>query len=83
MSRCDGLVHMRIEDDGVGLPQTCNSHQGNTYTSPVGHYGLNGMAERVQRIGGTLSLKPGAARGTLVEVELPFVGVQAQSVMVQ
>ena len=86
MSQCDGFVHMRVEDDGVGLPQDCNSqsvHEKTVYTSPAGHYGLNGMVERVERIGGTLSLKPRAEHGTLVEVELPLVGVQAQSVMLQ
>ncbi len=83
MSRCDGMIHMRIEDDGIGLPQQCSSSEANgqtTYTSPEGHYGLSGMAERVERIGGTLSLKPGAERGTVVEVALPLVEVPSQSV---
>ncbi len=83
ISRCDGTVHMRIEDDGVGLPYNCSRRKANgqsTYTSPSGHYGLNGMAERVERIGGTLSLKPGAERGTVVEVVLPLVEMPLQSV---
>ncbi len=80
LSRCDGGIHLRIEDDGVGLPQTCSRAKldgQTTYTSPTGHYGLNGMYERVERIGGTLTLKPGSERGTVIEVTLPLVEVPA------
>ncbi len=83
MSKSDGMVHMRIEDDGVGLPHDCIQHKANgqtAYTSPSGHYGLSGMTERIERIGGTLSLRPGAERGTVVEVVLPLAEVPLQSV---
>jgi signal transduction histidine kinase len=81
ISMCDGMVHMRVEDDGIGLPSGCSHHQANgqtVYTSPIGHYGLSSMNERIKRIGGTLSLKPGAERGTIVEVALPLVEMPAQ-----
>jgi signal transduction histidine kinase len=85
MSRCDGRVHMRIEDDGIGLPPHCSQHKANgqtAYISPSGHYGLSGMTERIERIGGTLSLKPGTERGTVVEVVLPLVEVPLQHMTV-
>ncbi len=81
ISKCDETVHMCIEDDGVGLPRDYCRHKANgqtAYTSPAGHYGLSGMTERIEQIGGTLSLKPGTEHGTVVEVVLPLVGVPLQ-----
>ncbi len=81
VSHQEGTLHMILEDDGVGLPHECSRYKANgqtAYTSPVGHYGLNGMAERVAHIGGTLSLKPGAKHGTVVEVVLPLIEVPLQ-----
>lgn len=42
-----------------------------SYESSTGHYGLNGVRERVE--GGTLLIKPGQERGTVIEVELPLI----------
>ncbi len=81
MSRHEETLHMSLEDDGVGLPHERSQHEANgqtAYTSPAGHYGLNGMTERIAHIGGSLSLKPGAERGTVVEVVLPLVEVPLQ-----
>jgi len=83
MSRRDGTIHLRLEDDGIGLPHDCCQHKANgqtAYTGPAGHYGLRGMTERIERIGGTLCLRQGAERGTVVEVVLPLVEVPLQSV---
>ena len=38
-----------------------------------GHYGINGMIERVESVGGRFSLLPGKECGTTLEVELPLV----------
>ena len=76
ISRRGDHVLMRVQDDGVGLPQELwQEHEDGqiTCTSPEGHYGLSGMFERVESIGGHLYLRPGAERGTSVEVELPLV----------
>ncbi len=81
MSRYEGTLHMSLEDDGVGLPRECSQHKANgqtAYTSPAGHYGLNGMLERIEHIGGSLSLNSGAKRGTVVKVVLPLVEVPLQ-----
>jgi len=69
-------ILMRVQDDGVGLPQELRQEHEDgqiTCASPEGHYGLRGMFERAQSIGGRLYLRPGAERGTSVEVELPLV----------
>lgn len=76
ISRQNGHIVMRIQDDGVGLPlELCQLHDDGhlTCASPEGHYGLSGMLERVENAGGRLYLRPGQERGTTVEVELPLV----------
>jgi signal transduction histidine kinase len=57
-------VVLRIADDGVGLPQAANS-------SPD-HFGLRGMRERVEGLGGTLEVR-GGVDGTLLEARLPII----------
>ena len=85
--RSAGHICMKIQDDGIGLPTEllpyyeANGTRG--YDSPAGHYGLSGMFERVERIGGRIALHPGLSRadarseryGTSVEVELPLIEV--------
>jgi signal transduction histidine kinase len=56
-------VYLRIADDGVGLPQDAESK--------TDCYGLRGMRERVEALGGSLVLDNYEA-GTLVEVVLPW-----------
>lgn len=57
---------VRFRDDGVGIPPDVVSlgHR-------EGHYGLVGMRERAERIGGTLSIISGAGQGTEVTLVLP------------
>jgi signal transduction histidine kinase len=76
ISRQDGHIVMRIQDDGVGLPPAFyhldkDGHV--TCASPEGHFGLSGMLERVENSGGHLYLSPAVEHGTIVEVELPLV----------
>jgi signal transduction histidine kinase len=76
ISRKNGYITMRIQDDGIGFPQElCRLHANGevTCTSPEGHYGLSGMFERVESVGGRIYLRPGQTQGTIVEVELPLV----------
>lgn len=79
ISRKESYIFMKIQDDGIGLPHNlCQQHQHGqlSYTSPDGHYGLSGMFERVESIGGHISLRSGPEeKGTNVEVELPLVEV--------
>jgi signal transduction histidine kinase len=52
---------LRVADDGVGLPPNAERQPG--------HYGLRGSRERVEGLGGTLTLE--ASKGTMVEARLP------------
>jgi signal transduction histidine kinase len=58
-------VTMRISDDGCGLPPDAASRSG--------HYGLRGMRERLEGLGGTLTLHSNGRGGTLVEACLPII----------
>lgn len=82
VGRCDSHVLLLLEDDGVGLPHDFCQRQNDgqtVYASPKGHYGLSGMVERVERVGGTLHLKPGSERGVIVEIKLPLVAAPSKS----
>jgi len=59
-------VVLNISDDGVGLPQAPEQQRG--------HYGLRGMRERVEGLGGTLTVNGhGRGTGTRVEARLPLI----------
>jgi signal transduction histidine kinase len=75
ISRQDEKLLMRIHDDGIGLPPAfCQSQKDGSlvYSGPNGHYGLRGMLERVEAVGGHLALHSGKEQGTTIEVELPL-----------
>jgi signal transduction histidine kinase len=62
--RFDGRrMELSIEDDGRGFSGTAPSAQ-------EGHFGITGMKERAQEIGGTLTVSSEAGRGTRVRIEL-------------
>lgn len=76
ISRQDSQIFMKIEDDGVGMPMDlCQKHKENasSYASPEGHYGLNGMQERVKNMQGQFIIHPNNEHGTSIEVTLPLV----------
>jgi signal transduction histidine kinase len=60
----DGMVHMEVQDDGIGG------------ADPKGH-GLVGMADRVTALGGRLTVESPPGHGTLVTVTLPLSGIRA------
>jgi len=55
---------LSIQDDGRGLPPDAENQ--------TGHYGLRGMRERVEGLGGTLTLT-GNSNGSRVDVKLPIL----------
>ena len=59
-------LRMRIEDNGVGLSSDLSE------AAPAGHFGVLGMRERTQAIGGTFTMNSIPARGTKITVELPL-----------
>jgi signal transduction histidine kinase/ligand-binding sensor domain-containing protein len=61
LSYGDRLFRLRIRDDGEGIPPEI-LQQGRT-----GHYGLAGMRERAEQIGGELDIWSGAGAGTEIE----------------
>jgi signal transduction histidine kinase len=67
----DGWL-LRVADDGAGVhPADLRRPE---------HYGVVGMRERMNGIGGTLCIQRGAAGGTIVEARLPARAAQEASV---
>jgi len=62
-ARC---LFLRIVDDGRGFDQQ------DAFASRGGHFGLLGMRERAERLGGQMSLASHPGEGTQVEVTVPL-----------
>jgi signal transduction histidine kinase len=58
-------VLLRVIDDGKGLPPGAED--------TPGHYGVRGMRERVEGLGGTFTLATDGIRGTAIEVRVPLI----------
>lgn len=58
-------VSLRISDDGCGF--AVDDHAG----PREGHFGLLGISERAQRIGGKLTIESVAGSGTTIQIEVP------------
>jgi signal transduction histidine kinase len=56
----EGVVRLRVEDDGRGFDGT-----------PGGGFGLTGVRERVGHLGGTVDVSSAPGRGVTMTVELP------------
>jgi signal transduction histidine kinase/ligand-binding sensor domain-containing protein len=59
-------IYLRIVDDGRGFEQK------DVFSDLGGHFGLIGMRERAERLGGELHLKSRPGEGTQVEVMVPL-----------
>jgi signal transduction histidine kinase len=57
----DDLVHLAIQDDGVGFDPSNETHG----------LGIVGIEERVQDLGGNVKITSEVHRGTLLLVEIP------------
>jgi NarL family two-component system sensor histidine kinase LiaS len=53
-----------LSDNGVGFVVAA--------TEGSSHYGLKGMKERVQKLGGTLDIASAPGKGTKIEIAIPF-----------
>ena len=58
-------MRLRINDDGVGFDPAAA-----TKLLSEGHFGLAGMRERVEMVGGHLSIDSAPGQGTTVDVEM-------------
>ena len=59
-------MSLRIGDNGRGFDQR------DVFASHAGHFGLIGMRERAERLGGKLRLASNPGKGTEVEVTVPL-----------
>lgn len=62
-----GRLVVEVCDDGRGLT-------GNRPDADAGHFGVRGMRERVELVGGTFTISGGPRGGTRVHAELPLTG---------
>ncbi len=61
-----GWIIVTVGDDGTGF--TPGTQAGATQ----GHFGLVGMHERIERLGGTLRIESAPGHGTRVHIEVPL-----------
>ena len=64
-------VRLRVKDDGVGFEPS------GTFSLIGGHFGLVGMRERAERLGGKLALASQPGSGTQVEVTVPLASMNS------
>lgn len=67
----DGLLRFSVQDDGIGFDPAHRLGQEN------GHFGLDGVSERVRRAGGTISIESTTGNGTRIVIGLPAVSAEA------
>ena len=70
-------VEVRVDDAGNGIVATvrddgCGFTLGQQVGPAQGHFGLDGMRERLERIGGTLEIKTSVGAGTTVRAAVPL-----------
>jgi len=57
-------MRLVIEDDGAGFDPSA--------AVPAGHFGIIGIRERVEKLGGRFELRSQSGKGTTVEVQVPL-----------
>jgi signal transduction histidine kinase len=68
----DGVVVAAVTDDGRGLPDA--ERLGPRGDGLEGGFGMSGMRERAELVGGELELVPAPERGTVVRLSVPLSG---------
>jgi signal transduction histidine kinase len=68
----DGVVRATVTDDGQGLPDA--ARLGPRGDGLEGGFGMSGMRERAELVGGELELAPAPGRGTVVSLAVPLAG---------
>jgi signal transduction histidine kinase len=73
----DGVLRASVTDDGRGLPET--ERLGPRGDGLEGGFGMSGMRERAELIGGELEFGPAPERGTTVQLTVPLSGRPASA----
>jgi signal transduction histidine kinase len=68
----DGLVRASVTDDGKGLPNA--DRLGPRGDGLEGGFGMGGMRERAELVGGELEFGPAPTKGTTVRLVVPLAG---------
>jgi signal transduction histidine kinase len=77
LSYMDGMVVLDVQDNGVGFDMTRLSLS--PVEQPAGGFGLKALRERVEQLGGTLSIESSCGEGTTIAVALPATGNEPTS----
>lgn len=72
VSERDGVVRASVTDDGKGLPEA--DQLGPRGDGLEGGFGMSGMRERAELVGGELELVPGPGQGTVMRLTVPLAG---------
>jgi two-component system, NarL family, sensor histidine kinase DevS len=68
----DDVLRASVTDDGVGLPEA--DRLGPRGDGLEGGFGMSGMRERAELVGGELELLPAPGKGTLMRLTVPLEG---------
>jgi signal transduction histidine kinase len=68
----DGVIRASVTDDGRGLPEA--SRLGPRGDGLEGGFGMSGMRERAELVGGDLELMPAPGKGTTMRLTVPLAG---------
>jgi len=75
VTRTNGTVRAAVTDDGQGLPAGGQASRPRTPGEELkGGFGLSGMRERAELVGGELELTPAPGQGTTVRLTVPLAG---------
>jgi signal transduction histidine kinase len=73
----DGVLRASVTDDGKGMPDS--GRLGPRGDGLEGGFGMGGMRERAELIGGELEFAPAPGKGTTVRLTVPLAGRPAAS----
>ena len=72
ISEREGVVRVSVTDDGKGPP--AESQLGPRGDGLEGGFGMSGMRERAELVGGELEMVAAPERGTTVRLTVPLAG---------
>jgi len=77
VSERDGMLSASVTDDGRGLPET--ARLGPRGDGLEGGFGMSGMRERAELVGGELEWARAPERGTIMRLTVPLAGRPAHT----